>query len=146
MSEALKPCPFCGDKAILWCEKPKSSDYGWLAACFSCHSQTGYVARIGGIHKTEEAAIAAWNRRASPSWSTEPPTEEGVYCFRFDNAMAVVLVTEYCDDTNLYVSMFGSSRRRELYEFCDMHREYQFVQWLKIDVPAPPEESEVKHD
>jgi len=106
-----------------------------------CRCRTEPVLGWGGLIRQVEAAIA--DRRASPSWSTECPTEEGVYCFRFGNATAVVLVTESCvgdDDTNLYVSMFGSSRRRELYEFCDMHREYQFVQWHKIDVPAPPEE------
>jgi Lar family restriction alleviation protein len=51
----LKPCPFCGSKAI----SGATLDNSWYAMCESdsCWAMTGYL-------ETEAEAIAAWNRRS----------------------------------------------------------------------------------
>ena len=136
MIEALKPCPFCGGKASLWCEKLKPSYYGWLVVCFSCH-----------INKTQEEVIAAWNRRASPSWSTEPPAEEGFYwvrCIHIPSPTPARITLELLADGKQYliVEILGEPISTKL---SMLNPTYKF-EWLKIDAPAPPEESEVPND
>ena len=54
-NEKLKPCPFCGDVATL-CRVPSSSKF--IVECDECWSQTSE-------YKTEDAAVAAWNRRVN---------------------------------------------------------------------------------
>ena len=47
----LKPCPFCGGKAILYI------DCGYyIAECEDCEA-------MSGEHETEEETIKAWNKR-----------------------------------------------------------------------------------
>lgn len=60
-AEPLKPCPFCGAKAVL------DTEYGFIACgndnCFmTCRISWGN--RATGRVKTRAEAIAAWNRRA----------------------------------------------------------------------------------
>lgn len=54
MSE-LKPCPFCGGKAIV--DMDEYCCWDWHAWCFNCNCDVGHYA-------TEEEAIEAWNTRA----------------------------------------------------------------------------------
>lgn len=61
----LKECPFCGGEAIIW----QGPDYFKVA----CRNQPGCAAKVGPFD-TEDEAIAAWNRRPSPS--TAPLTLE----------------------------------------------------------------------
>ena len=59
MSDAkLKPCPFCGGRARVYCDD--SGDYraDYTVECFSCESS-------GAWFKTGAAAVAAWDRRDS---------------------------------------------------------------------------------
>ena len=59
MSSELKPCPFCGGKAIV-------GEYDFRGAKHFdvwC-GDDGRCARLRGAWPTKEAAIAAWNRRA----------------------------------------------------------------------------------
>ena len=56
MSEALKPCPFCGaDIAQL----REGSDLMW-GYCLECRAEGPPSLKTGG----NSSAIAAWNRRA----------------------------------------------------------------------------------
>lgn len=49
--DKLKPCPFCGGKALLW------GFIGYVVKCTLCGVETI-------IYETEEEATEAWNRRA----------------------------------------------------------------------------------
>lgn len=65
----LKPCPFCGGKAVL-CE---NTDYAYVY-CKECGSQTDES------HGTAGAAVAAWNTRAERTCHLERiPYEPGEY-------------------------------------------------------------------
>lgn len=56
MSEELKPCPFCGDKAV---QKDMDTPFknGWIG-CPKCHCF------IDWIKNGKPQAITAWNTRA----------------------------------------------------------------------------------
>lgn len=81
--EELKPCPFCGGKALLM----TSAVRGYTGArefkvrCTQC-MEVREKGTFDTIYQTEEAAkekaIAAWNTRAD-SWHTGLPTEDGWY-------------------------------------------------------------------
>ncbi|WP_186140108.1 Lar family restriction alleviation protein [Burkholderia gladioli] len=63
MSDKLSDCPFCGNEAET--EKIEEGCYG--VGCGYCDFQL-MSGNVGiGWHATEAAAIAAWNRRASPA-------------------------------------------------------------------------------
>lgn len=59
MTETLKPCPFCGDKAVL------KEDLRWHGAfrveCSSCDATVWATGE-----NNPASAIAHWNRRATP--------------------------------------------------------------------------------
>jgi Lar family restriction alleviation protein len=60
MSEALKPCPFCGGEArVVSYGDPHESPPLVVVMCDECEATTG-----DGIAR--ESAIAAWNLRGSP--------------------------------------------------------------------------------
>jgi len=136
MIEALKPCPFCGsDQVFVW-KRPEA-----IPRYFVICPGPGCERDING-ESTQQQAIAAWNRRASPSWSTEPPTEEGLYLLRrynkFGEAEPVVVRR-----SSKAFHLFAMQANWALKSFC---KDYPKALWLKIDDPAPPEESEVPHD
>lgn len=54
----LKPCPHCGGKAKVGCEKYWQPRVSRRIICTKCYSSSGW-------YGTEEAAIEAWNRRVS---------------------------------------------------------------------------------
>ena len=73
MSEALKPCAHCGETRI---NIHKVDDCEYCTYLPSIRFEvvcSGCCLTI--VRATEEEAIAAWNLRASPSWSTEPPRD-----------------------------------------------------------------------
>lgn len=59
LAEKLLPCPFCGaENVALW-----HANNQWRAGCAACGASTGPDRN----NRTKDAAIAAWNRRASPA-------------------------------------------------------------------------------
>lgn len=65
MTDALKPCPFCGGRGELWAAMGET----WIA-CTECGA-------IGNMTPRQETTIAAWNRRApQPSPATDALADE----------------------------------------------------------------------
>lgn len=64
MREALKPCPFCGEKAELLCGVPGC----WFVKCTGCHASSDDV--------SEERTIKLWNRRAALSAPAVHPVRD----------------------------------------------------------------------
>ena len=59
MSGELKPCPFCGAKAVM---NYKQALNTWIVECSNSSCPASYM--IGMDYDTEAEAIEAWNRRA----------------------------------------------------------------------------------
>lgn len=57
MSVELKPCPFCGGKAILTSETTNYFSERYFVLCNDCHNRTKGC-------QFRRTAIEAWNRRA----------------------------------------------------------------------------------
>lgn len=76
MEQELKPCPFCGDEATV--EQVESDDC-WSVGCESCdfHLMTGEWNL--GWYRSEEKAVAAWNRRQAASAAPDLTPEERGY-------------------------------------------------------------------
>lgn len=53
----LEPCPFCGGKAKVGCEKYWQPRVSRRIICTKCYSSSGW-------YDTEEEAAENWNRRA----------------------------------------------------------------------------------
>ena len=70
MTDALKPCPFCGSDDV----EALDMEGKHYVVCYDC-------ALEGPFHKSRAAVIAAWNTRAAPAvppgWQLVPvePTE-----------------------------------------------------------------------
>ena len=58
--EQIKPCPFCGAHAVDVARTNKNAC--WIE-CVECDARTQG-------HKTRRGAIALWNHRAAPEWTT----------------------------------------------------------------------------
>lgn len=58
MENELKPCPHCGGKAKVGCEKYWQPRVSRRIICAKCYSSSGW-------YSTEEEAIEAWNRRCN---------------------------------------------------------------------------------
>lgn len=66
MAEWLKPCPFCGNKAVLL----RNVEYDrtlWIIECNRCHMEVAAKHRdlINGRKSTHEDLVETWNRRAN---------------------------------------------------------------------------------
>lgn len=74
--DALKPCPFCGGKAVVLSgSRYYSNDFTFYATCLACGVETPRTSR------TIESAHTAWNRRQS-SWipvTERLPEKDGKY-------------------------------------------------------------------
>ena len=63
MSEELKPCPFCGEKAEIetWTTSTTHIKYkNYRVGCYKCGIHTDWMA----LNEGKASAIEAWNRRA----------------------------------------------------------------------------------
>ena len=60
MNDELKPCPFCGGKAII----DGCDDTLWIVICKECNASIGYK-------ETKEEAIEAWNLRIEPTFTPD---------------------------------------------------------------------------
>ena len=56
MATELKPCPFCGGEAFVYCSGSSSNGEFMEIICKECHCQTPRL--------RDNKAIKAWNRRA----------------------------------------------------------------------------------
>ena len=56
----LKPCPFCGGRAII----DGCDDTLWIVICKECNASIGYK-------ETEQEAIDAWNSRVQPTFTPD---------------------------------------------------------------------------
>lgn len=70
MSRELKPCPFCGGKAVIVSNTTAYHMFTYRAICSSCKAQMGYRnhcydGRGKLFFETKEEAIEAWNRRVT---------------------------------------------------------------------------------
>ena len=166
MIEALKPCPFCGGGAEM-CVMTDNSLQTYYAIRSDLsparryhviwrHFDTCPVTLIGRYFVTEEAAIAAVNRRASPSWSTEPPTEEGWYCVTWNDSIEPyrhLVNGNYIVAKTLIAYVMKHPRGEMIVDFFNSPRSYPIdriygcekerfvgIRWHKIDVPDLPEE------
>lgn len=60
MNDKLKPCPFCGGKAIIdGCDETL-----WITICKKCNASIDYK-------ETKQDAIDAWNRRVEPTFTLD---------------------------------------------------------------------------
>ena len=55
MTEDLKPCPFCGGKAILGIDE-NDRKRPYFVYCDKCNNSTAF-------YKSKRKAVEAWNRR-----------------------------------------------------------------------------------
>ena len=58
MEHNLKPCPFCGGKAMCWSRMISGIEREWVVKCNRCKANVG-------LYTTEKAAKTAWNRRTN---------------------------------------------------------------------------------
>lgn len=71
-STELKPCPFCGGRAVLKAKTKHGIGFTIWCECSKCHSKIdGYCPNIESednslesIEHCKNSAIKAWNRRA----------------------------------------------------------------------------------
>ena len=59
--DKLKPCPFCGEKAVL---QRYFDSYEEIAFYVACSGESCEVSPITNDFKTEQEAIDAWNKRS----------------------------------------------------------------------------------
>jgi len=59
MSEALKPCPFCGSKHL----RVKVGDFCCWVECDDCEAEGPFLI-LRGSKRIREKGIKAWNTRA----------------------------------------------------------------------------------
>lgn len=57
----LKPCPFCGGKAMMWLSK-HDGKFGRVIECNKCHIRVSFP-----WASIDAQAIDDWNRRAEPT-------------------------------------------------------------------------------
>ena len=60
MSIELKPCPFCGEKAIL----DETNENEVFVGCYNCYAHTG-------LYCYEQDAIDAWNSRVESTFTPD---------------------------------------------------------------------------
>jgi len=139
----LLNCPFCGsDQVFVW-KRPEAIPR-YFVICPGCERD------ING-ESTHQQAIAAWNRRASPSWSTEPPTEEGYYWYRVSCNDKYYLGPFICrieghDAGAIQYEASGKLIKKLVKHWLEGWTDKCIVYWQKINDPTEPEESEVPHD
>ena len=135
-TEKLLPCAHFNSKARMRdVETDDCSGYVYCVQCTNCEASSG-------LYGSKEQARAAWNRRVAekPKWTTETPTEEGWYWHKdahnkpkmvYHKLGRVCFLSDSC--------VFGQA-----YEYWaeDIEEFGEHTQWLKIDIPAVPEEGE----
>jgi len=129
-TEKLLPCPFCGRVGEGY--QCHESDMHFV----ECTNKKCPVQPHTDWFETESEAIAAWNRRVAekPKWTKETPTETGWYCV-FNHWAPSMMQSAWVfkKDDKWWATINGQEPYRV--EYLRSH-----LQWLKIDIPALPEE------
>ena len=75
MSEELKPCPFCGQKAVYDIKGQEESTYSDVSViCLCCQSRSDF-------YKTKIEAAKAWNKRSFEALKPCPNCGSQAYIF-----------------------------------------------------------------
>lgn len=142
MSEELKPCPFCGNRNLHYCDDNDPRGGTWLfISCNQCGAMSRgiEIATDDDLEEHKKSREKAkprlakrWNERFSEKWSSGPPTEPGFYVtLGFVNDYPVALRLEKIDGR-----LFIKSDENELIPF----RGIGFpVRWLKFNLPEVPQ-------
>ena len=64
MNDKLKPCPFCGGKAI-YTDNYNNDGTGHCVYCENCGCGTGILTGASPIRTLKEMVYGAWNRRTN---------------------------------------------------------------------------------
>ena len=81
MTDALKPCPFCGSDDV----EALDMEGKHYVVCYDC-------ALEGPFHKSRAAVIAAWNTRAALAAPAVPPGRQLVPVEPTEAMLAAVIV------------------------------------------------------
>ena len=151
--QQMLPCLHCKQTSGLFTHEERGANY---AGCHECNIQTDCFVTL-------EAAIAAWNRRTNdvnnelyatwkwgfeqgrsiareqPKWTRETPKETCWYMARFYDGLP-------SEPVRIVPSRLGGFSVRTLDGDCrtmdTFCKRYPDAQWLKIDIPALPEEAD----
>lgn len=78
MSDELKPCPFCGDEALID-RVDEGADYRpWYWWTVHCSNRDCVCDALCHEYEAEAEAIAAWNTRADEPYRTSISTSREV--------------------------------------------------------------------
>ena len=148
MSEQIQeilPCAHCKNNArVRDVELEDAAGYVYCVECINCKARTGEWGHC-------KEAIAAWNRRAAPvaQWTTEPK-EPGLYLcqdvivvgneiIKMDDTPCIKQIVLWSDGTLYLVNRGGG--KYAVKNICGENR-----WWLKLNIPALPEEGKEKRN
>ena len=123
----LKPCPFCGSTNIV----VEDDERYPCVQCCDCNTSTD-------ASPSKEEAVKWWNHRAAPQWSTEPPTEEGLYIIYWHKSATYTIHTLHKDRFGLSICDNNSRTRLSLSTFQDAFDKPH--SWMRLATPPLPTE------
>lgn len=121
MSEALKPCPFCGGEAVFFITRLR--DMKLIAVCCKkCEAETKSYAE-------ESLAVEAWNNRPNP-WHTGTPTEDGLYWVAVRFSFSNDIMKPFAETIRYGATPFNNGS-------WNLELPYVVVAWQKIELYTP---------
>jgi Lar family restriction alleviation protein len=124
------PCPFCGSLKIDFIKQEiDGHDYNWQILCDGCSITTGG-------YKTEEDAIAFWNKRCEPnSFDADLIAYNAI---KNDPEFKTYTVALTCSHTVSVLAKSENEARENAESFdwvigSDMSPEFEQIQWVELD-------------